>query len=70
MKETGRPLEDSNERFTSDLLLFLLGVVLVYAALFGTGYMLYGETLGAVVLWGIVLLSAWSMNGIFRKRKS
>ena len=70
MKEAGKPLEDSNERFTSDFLLFILGVVSVYAALFGTGYILYGEALGASVLWGILLLSAWSMSGIIRQRKS
>jgi Na+/proline symporter len=68
MHAEGTKLNKSNERFSNDLLLFLLGVVLVYCALFGTGYLLYAQWIGATVLIGIALLCAVAMIKIFSDR--
>ena len=38
---------------TAAFLAWFLGCVLVYAALFGTGYVLYGQMLAAVLALGI-----------------
>lgn len=69
MDQQGIKLKKSNERFSSDLLLFLLGVVLVYCALFGTGYVLYGQWLGATVLLTLGIISAVVMTKIFKSRR-
>ena len=69
MDHQGINLKKSNERFSSDLLLFLLGVVLVYCALFGTGYVLYGQWLGATVLFTLCTICAVVMTKIFKNRR-
>jgi uncharacterized protein (DUF983 family) len=68
MEAQGVSLKHSKERFSSDLLLFLLGVVLVYCALFGTGYVLYSQWLGAIVLITLALVCAVAMVKIFKGR--
>jgi len=68
MDAQGVSLKPSKERFSSDLLLFLLGVVLVYCALFGTGYVLYSQWLGAIVLITLALVCAVAMVKIFKGR--
>ena len=68
MEAQGQQLNDTKERFSGDLLLFLLGVALVYCALFGTGYVLYGQWTGAIVLIGIGAICAFSMAKIFKSR--
>lgn len=64
----GIKLNKTSESFSKDLLLFLLGVTLVYCALFGTGFLIYGNWLGSGVLLSIVVLCAFSMIRIYRNR--
>jgi hypothetical protein len=68
MKARGIELNTSKERFSSDLLLFLLGVVVVYCVLFGTGYVIYGQWLGATVLITASLMGTILMFKIFKNR--
>lgn len=68
MKARGVALNTSKERFSSDLLLFLLGVVVVYCVLFGTGYVIYGQWLGATVLITASLIGTILMFKIFKNR--
>jgi len=37
----------------------LLGVIAVYTTLFGFGYVIYGNSLGAIVLLGIAIVCAF-----------
>ena len=62
-------LRESKDRFTIDLLSMLLGVVFVYTALFGTGYLLYGNTTGCLVLYGIALISGIIIFNLWKKNK-
>ena len=68
MRSRGVVLNTSKERFSSDLLLFLLGVVVVYFVLFGTGYVIYGQWLGATVLITASLIGTILMFKIFKNR--
>ncbi len=52
------PLEKTNDVFTIDLASMLLGIVFVYTSLFATGYVIYGNVLGAVILISIAIISA------------
>jgi Na+/proline symporter len=49
--------------FTAALLSWVLGCVVVYAALFGTGYFLYGEPMLGTIFMVVVVLAA---AGVFR----
>ena len=60
-------LSNSADRFTIDLASMLLGVVFVYTSLFATGYVIYGNMTGALVLIGIALLSGISIFALWRK---
>jgi hypothetical protein len=40
------------------ILAMLIGVVLVYSALFATGFWIYGNTIPALVLSGVVVIAA------------
>lgn len=60
-------LEVKKERFGSKLLAIVLGVVLVYGSLFGTGYLIYGETMNAVVALGLAAISAVVLSKIWNK---
>lgn len=51
-------LKTTNDNFTIDLASMLLGILLVYSGLFATGYIIYGNIIGSIVLLGIALLSA------------
>ncbi|MBX2826862.1 MAG: Na+:solute symporter [Flavobacteriaceae bacterium] len=57
--QDGVALSESKDRFTIDLASMLLGVVFVYTALFGMGYLIYGNALGAIILLSIAALSGW-----------
>ena len=54
---------DARGSVTSMLLAWLLGCVLVYLTLFGTGFALYGDTLQAVMC---AIASVLSAIGMFR----
>lgn len=56
-KELNINLENSTDKFTIDLASMLLGVLLVYCALFATGYFIYGNLTGATVLGLISVLA-------------
>ncbi|GAB5399598.1 MAG: Na+:solute symporter [Aureisphaera sp.] len=64
----GAELAKTTDRFTIDLASMLLGVVFVYTALFGTGYIIYGNMLGAIVLLGVAALSGWLIFALWKKR--
>ena len=46
-----------------------LGVVLIYAILFATGYYIYGKVTTAVVLTGVVIISAFLLKIVWQKLK-
>jgi Na+/proline symporter len=52
------PLKQSTDRFTVDLACMLLGILFVYTSLFATGYIIYGNILGASILLGVAIVSA------------
>jgi solute:Na+ symporter, SSS family len=49
------------ESVTAAFLCWFLGVAVIYAALFGTGYLLYGKLLPAVVCIVITAVAAWAL---------
>ena len=55
--QTQTKLEESPDHFTVDLASMLLGVLLVYCALFATGYFIYGNWIGTLVLGSITVLA-------------
>ena len=66
ISETVNGVQDS---FTKDLLSVVLGIVLVYCALFATGYVLYASYGNALLLSGIVLLCTYGILRIQTKSK-
>jgi hypothetical protein len=48
---------------TAAFLCWFLGVAVIYAALFGTGYLLYGKLMAAIVCLVVAGAAAW---GLFR----
>jgi Na+/proline symporter len=54
-------------RFTAALLSWVLGCAVVYAALFGTGYLLYGETVTGSLC---MLVAAAALVGVFRNLRN
>ena len=61
-------LDKGNDNFTIDLASMLLGIVFVYTSLFATGYIIYGNMTGAVVLLGIALISGVSVFVLWKKK--
>ncbi len=59
---TTRP-PNPGESVSAAFLCWFLGVAVIYAALFGTGYLLYGNTLPAIVCLVVAGAAAW---GLFR----
>ncbi|UZO80287.1 Na+:solute symporter [Aquimarina sp. ERC-38] len=55
--QTEAKLEESPDQFTIDLASMLLGVLLVYCALFATGYFIYGNWIGTLVLSTVTALA-------------
>ncbi|MCH7565146.1 MAG: Na+:solute symporter [Gemmatimonadetes bacterium] len=51
----------SGESLTAAFMSWFLGCVLVYGALFGTGYLLYGETAPGVVSLAVAGLAGWGV---------
>lgn len=52
-------LKKTNDVFTIDFASMLLGILFVYSSLFATGYVIYGNVVGASVLIAIALFSAF-----------
>ena len=57
-------------KFTSELLMLFLGCVFIYAFLFGTGYLLYGEGLRAFVCLGVGAISSFVVYKLFTNVKA
>ena len=64
-----RSLDATKDNFTIDLASMLLGIVFVYTSLFGTGYLLYGNWTGTLVLYIIALSSAYFLFRFWKKSR-
>jgi SSS family solute:Na+ symporter len=62
------PLKDTHDVFTIDLASMLLGILFVYTALFGTGYVIYGNYTGATILLGIAVIAAVLIFGLWKRK--
>ena len=62
------PLQKGNDNFTIDLASMLLGIVFVYTSLFATGYIIYGNMTGALVLGTIALIAGVSVIRLWNKK--
>jgi len=57
-KDKNIALNQTNDVFTIDLASMLLGIVFVYTSLFATGYIIYGNVTGAIILISIAVICA------------
>ncbi|GAA0722721.1 Na+:solute symporter [Aquimarina litoralis] len=67
IKKDNITLDDSSDRFTIDLASMLLGVLLVYCSLFGTGYLIYGNLVSALILFAITAIAVIVLLRIRKK---
>lgn len=56
LKARREPIDETKSQLPLELLCFLIGTFTVYAALFGTGYWIYGETTAALIATGVTVL--------------
>ena len=68
VKAEGIELKKSHDVFTIDLASMLLGILFVYSSLFATGFVIYGNTLGAVILIGVAVISGLSIFGLWKAK--
>ncbi|MDH7445705.1 sodium:solute symporter family protein [Aquimarina sp. 2201CG14-23] len=68
ISQTDINLDKSTDKFTIDLASMLLGVLLVYCALFATGYFIYGNITSALILSAITITAVLILMRIRRKR--
>ncbi len=61
-------LKKSHDVFTIDLASMLLGIVFVYTSLFATGYVIYGNVMGATILIGIAVISAFLIFKLWKRK--
>lgn len=61
-------LKTTNDNFTIDLASMLLGIVFVYTSLFATGYIIYGNMTGAVILITIALISGVTIIKLWKRK--
>ncbi|OAB78079.1 sodium:solute symporter family protein [Cochleicola gelatinilyticus] len=62
------PLKSTNDVFTIDFASMLLGILFVYSSLFATGYVIYGNVLGAGILITIAVVSAIFIFRLWKKK--
>lgn len=62
-------LKTTTDVFTIDFASMLLGIVFVYSSLFATGYIIYGNLVGAAILIGVSVISAFSIFKLWKKKK-
>ncbi|MEM7087082.1 MAG: sodium:solute symporter family protein [Bacteroidota bacterium] len=62
------PLNKGTDNFTIDLASMLLGIVFIYTSLFATGYIIYGNLTGALILVAIALISGVSVFKLWNKK--
>ncbi len=62
-------LKTTNDVFTIDLASMLLGIVFVYTSLFATGYLIYGNMMGAGILIAIAMVCGITIFSLWNKKK-
>ncbi|MEP2935497.1 MAG: sodium:solute symporter family protein [Gilvibacter sp.] len=62
-------LKTTNDVFTIDFASMLLGIVCVYTTLFATGYIIYGNMLGAGILIAIAVITGFTIFKLWRRKK-
>lgn len=65
----GITLPQGHDNFTKDFLSMFLGIVIVYFALFATGFFIYGKNMTAYILSSIVVICVVSLIMLWRKRE-
>lgn len=60
-------LKTSHDVFTIDFASMLLGIVFVYTSLFATGYVIYGNVMGASILIGIAVISGFFIFKLWQR---
>lgn len=64
----GQPLAgEATGKLTSELLLAFIGCITVYAALFATGFWIYGDTLPALLGTAVTIAGGWLLFRLFPK---
>jgi Na+/proline symporter len=63
-------LKTTHDKFTIDFASMLLGIVFVYSSLFATGYIIYGNVLGASILIAIAVVSGFVIFMLWDKKKT
>ncbi|MBK9254907.1 MAG: Na+:solute symporter [Saprospiraceae bacterium] len=53
-------------KISSEILMMFLGCVLVYTLLFGTGFIIYGQLLNALIAFVISLIASFSLHKLWR----
>ena len=61
-------LKETQDHFTRDLASMLLGIVFVYTTLFATGYIIYENYTGAIILLSIALLAGIFIFSLWKKK--
>ncbi len=61
-------LKKTHDVFTMDLASMLLGILFVYSSLFATGFVIYGNIMGAGVLIAVALLSAIIIFRLWKRK--
>ena len=59
------PDTDSNSELTASLMCWFLGCVLIYSCIFGTGFLIYGDTSTGFICMLVAGSSAWGIHKIF-----
>ena len=59
------PGTDNNSELTASLMCWFLGCVLIYSCIFGTGFLIYGDTATGFICMLVAGLSAWGIHKIF-----
>jgi len=67
MSSSGIQLEKGTGRFSADLMAVILGIFIVYAALFAIGMFVYGEMMNGILLSALTLVSSVGLIRIWRK---
>ncbi|MAP54875.1 sodium:solute symporter family protein [Altibacter sp.] len=67
-EEKNIPLKNTKDVFTRDLASMLLGILFVYVSLFATGYVIYGNTMGAAILILIAGVSAFLIFTLWKRK--
>lgn len=65
--DRGIVLEKSSEKLPLQLLSFLTGTITVYAALFASGFWIYGETLNAIICTVLAILGGFTLFNFWNK---